>query len=346
MREKDRLINKYERERRARLQRYGSEINRLYYEAIDAAALAAEGITLQPGVFDFKKYPSLNRKIDSILGTLGSKVELALYSNVAAEWVASNVNNDTLFTTLYNRPKTTDILTLRNNEAFAAFRDRVDKKGLTLSKRIYNHTEAYKTELEIGLGDGILYGKDHRSMARDLKKYLYEPDKLFRRVKKEGKLQLSKAAQNYHPGQGVYRSSAKNIQRLTRTETNMSYRRADMERYKSSPFVIGFEVKLSKSHPRYDICDQLKGMYPVKFTFVGWHPQCLCFCVPILLSPDEYDAMERDLLNGVDISKKNYTTRPDPKGLQVSEWYKENRDRIANWNTVPYFIKDNPSFFK
>lgn len=58
-------------------------------------------------------------------------------------------------------------------------------------------------------------------MTRDLRNYLQHPDVLFRRVRDQhGILRLSQAAKDYHPGQGVYRSSYKNARRLTATETN------------------------------------------------------------------------------------------------------------------------------
>ena len=59
-------------------------------------------------------------------------------------------------------------------------------------------------------------------LSRDVRRYLRNPDKLFRRVRdKHGNLRLSKAAKAYHPGRGVYRSSYRNALRLTATENNM-----------------------------------------------------------------------------------------------------------------------------
>ena len=91
-------------------------------------------------------------------------------------------------------------------------------------------------------------------MASDMKKYLKHPDKIFRRVTVNGKLQLSKAARAYNPESGMYRSSYKNALRLTRTETNMSYRTADIERWRKLPFVTAFKINTSNNHPKYDIC--------------------------------------------------------------------------------------------
>jgi len=347
MANKERLYKKYEAQHKARLLKYGNEIDRIYYEAIDAIALSAEGTTLLPGTFDLKKYPSLNRKVKSVLEKLSSNIEVFLYSSIAKEWVAADIKNDEIFDILLGRKgKKSSLLNMRSEDALNAFLERKDKNGLNLSKRVYKQVGAYKNELEAGLADGIAWGKGHKELGRDLKKYLKEPDKVFRKIKSEGKVRLSKPALAYKPGQGVYRSSNKNIQRLTRTETNMGYRKSDMIRYQRSPFVIGFEVKLSAAHPRYDICDNLAGPYPVTFIFVGWHPQCICFNIPILLTPAEYDRMENDLLDGKDISKIKYTDRPTPNADQAKKWWSENKDVVNNWASTPYFIKDNPSFFK
>lgn len=83
----------------------------------------------------------------------------------------------------------------------------------------------------MGLDLGIGSGKAAPKLARELKQYLQNPDKLFRRIRdKHGMLQLSKRAAAYHPGRGVYRSSYKNARRLAATETNIAYRTADYER--------------------------------------------------------------------------------------------------------------------
>lgn len=86
---------------------------------------------------------------------------------------------------------------------------------------------------------------------------------------KDGNLKLSQAAQKYHPGTGVYRSSYKNAMRVTRTEVNMAYQASDSERWTRSWWVKGIRVSLSNNHtspdskgrpaPLVDICDELAG---------------------------------------------------------------------------------------
>lgn len=91
----------------------------------------------------------------------------------------------------------------------------------------------------------------------------------------------------YHPGRGVYRSSARNAQRLARTEINMAYRKAEQERWKSFDFVVGYEVKTTQNGRHVeDICDCLAGKYRKDFKFLGWHPMCMCYSIPILKTED------------------------------------------------------------
>ena len=186
---------------------------------------------------------------------------------------------------------------------------------------------------------------DAGELSREVRKYLLEPEKLFRRVRnKHGELVLSKAAKAYHPGQGVYRSSYKNAMRVTRTETNMAYRTADITRWQQLPFVTGYEVKTSKSHkermPMGDICDDLAGVYPKGFMFKGWHPHCLCYIVPKLCTDKELEELTQRILDG---TEDEFT----PAGMvedvpnQFKEWVAENTERIEAAQSLPYFLRDN-----
>jgi hypothetical protein len=65
----------------------------------------------------------------------------------------------------------------------------------------------------------------------------------------DGKLDLSKNAKAFHPGKGAYRSSYKNAMRLTRTETNASYRLADQDQWQRMDFVVSMRVHKSNNHP-------------------------------------------------------------------------------------------------
>lgn len=146
----------------------------------------------------------------------------------------------------------------------------------------------------MALSAAIEPGTSAMELAADIKTYLNEPDKMFRRFRykdeegnwqrkwkqkvtdADGKVHFIDAdPKAYHPRRGVYRSSARNAQRLARTEINMAYRAAEQERWKSFDFVVGYEVKITQNGKHVeDICDCLKGKYRKDFKFMGWHPQC------------------------------------------------------------------------
>lgn len=220
----------------------------------------------------------------------------------------------------------------RNMDAMAKFMER-KVAGMNLSDRVWNLAGAMQEQMEFYLQSGIAAGRSADQISRDVRQVLNEPDKRFRRVRDPltGELKPSKPMENYHPGRGVYRSSYMNARRLARTEINMAYHEANMEMYRSSPVIIGYEVKLSAAHPVYDICDELQGRYPKQFTFHGWHPQCLCIDVPVYMTMDQLEAWE----NGENIEQV----------ADVPERFKtymaEHREQFEGWKKQPYFVTQN-----
>ena len=158
---------------------------------------------------------------------------------------------------------------------------------------------------------------------------------------------------DYSFGRGVYRSSYKNAMRLARTETNMAYRTADQERWRQLDFVIGYRVVLSDNHPEPDICNDLsarrgekgsRGVYPKDFVFKGWHPQCRCYVVPILADEKEFDKIQEAILNDEPIPESKSVIREPNKYFQ--DWWKSNKSRVAEAQSLPYWVKDNPKYAK
>ena len=161
------------------------------------------------------------------------------------------------------------------------------------------------------------------------------PDKRFRRVRdpETGKLRPSKPMAGYHPGQGVYRSSFQNALRMTRTETNMAYRFSDQERWQQLDFVVGYEVKLSNSHPAYDICDEMAGEYPKTFKFGSWHPNCRCYTVPILAKQEAFvESLTKDTL---------ITGHVKAIPGRAAKHIGNNTKKLQGLNSTPYWMKDN-----
>lgn len=331
----------------ARLKGYLTRVKQLYDTYTTRAAHIASRANFDPSgdrMFKFSDYPQLKGAIEDLLNEYMSGVSANIMRGTSEEWKNCNefqdlIVNKALKTYGVNTKsgEVREIYYQDNPDRLKAFQQRRDS-GMNLSRRVWNLKEQYKQELELGLSVGIERGISANDLARNVKKYLNEPDKLFRRVRdKYGRLQLSKAAKAYHPGRGVYRSSFKNAQRLTRSEINMSYRTAEQVRWQQFDFVLGYEIKLSKSHPCEDVCDKLAGKYPKTFKWTGWHPNDLCYCIPILKSEEEFFSLD---------------TSPSPNEITdvpeaFKEWVRDNKDRISAANergTTPYFIRDNKDY--
>jgi len=120
---------------------------------------------------------------------------------------------------------------------------------------------------------------------------------------------------------------------MTRTDTNMAYRLSDQERWKKMDFVQGYEVKLSASHPEYDICDDLQGKYPKTFVFGGWHPNCYCYTVPILASQG---AFVENLQHDTPLTGHIKAIPPRAK-----TYVAKHSQQFNNWKNPPYWLEDN-----
>jgi hypothetical protein len=325
------------------------QIRKIYERAIIQISLKASTVSLQDKPFALSLYPILEKFIDSQVDQMHKAAVQTIVDSVKRSWDLSNKKNDQFIDKRLAgknpKPKVNQILYDPNNDALSSFIQRKEK-GLNLSSRVWNSLDTFKKEMEQGLGVGIGKGQSALSLASEIKQYLNNPDKLFRRVKNDqGQLALSNAAKNFHPGQGIYRSSYKNSLRLTRTETNIAYRSADHVRWQKLPFVVGIEIKTSNNHPQFDICDKLKGEYPKDFKFTGWHPQCRCYQVPKLMTDSEYDKFEDSILNDTEFegaSRNEIVKPPDAFG----QFLKQNSDRIAGWSNKPYWLKDNPEIVK
>ena len=329
------------------------KIDDIYAAAVtEAASIGAIVRGFNPDkVFAFSDYPMTRDRVNAMLKQLHNQVVGVVENGCRAEWDLANEKNDELTERLlgpYRETMPKEVLEryYRNNndarEQFIRRREEVrgETEGLNLSDRVWRYTDQFKQEIELGLDLGLGEGRSADQMSRDLRGYLREPNKLFRRVRdKHGNLVLSKAAKAYHPGRGVYRSSYKNARRLAATETNIAYRSADHIRWNQLDFVVGIRINLSKNHtingvPFTDICDDLQGLYPKTFKFTGWHPLCRCYPTSVLKTEDE---LFRDL-DGVDRGSENKVEKT-PKAFD--EYVRKNRDRIAGSASKPYWVLDN-----
>lgn len=292
--------------------------------------------------FAFQNYPQLKKKINELMLAMQKEVVATIEQGQAEQWIYANEKQDAFLKhVLGNKlalvPKS---YFARNLQALNAFKIRKDG-GLGLSDRVWNQTKQFRQEMELALDVG-LDGRSAAKLANDVKILLKEPDKLFRRVRdKHGNLKLSSTAKAYHPGQGVYRSSYKNAERLARTEINMAYRTADHLRFMAMDFIVGFEVKLSNRGDSCPMCVALAGKYPKKFLFRSWHSNCRCYVIAILSTEDEFFDSLKD--NYKEVVSENTIKKPH-KGFY--DWLEENKERIKKAKSTPYFVGDNPKYFK
>ncbi|WP_139959181.1 hypothetical protein [Flavicella sediminum] len=280
---------------------------------------------------------SVEKEIDKIIASHGEKLHKLIGNNIESSWNLANAASDAETKDyLKGTGVSSDGLMLRNTAALEAFKTRT-AGGFKLSDRVWNLNSQTKSQLESLLSSGVIEGRSAVKMASDLKQYLKEPNRRYRRIrdKETGKLILSNPAKNYHPGKGVYRSSYKNALRLSRNETNIAYRTADFLRVQQMPFVVGVKVNLSNSHLVYDICDELQGKYPKDFKFTGWHPNCLCFTTTIRLPKDKFISY----MNTGKIDGRYQVTKIPSKAIK---FLAGNLDKIKK--SKPYFYSDNPKY--
>lgn len=356
-----------------RTEGYAAEVRAIYLDALGEIINLVKGTELEDGKpFSFSEY-GYSEEVTPILRNMYSRTYQAIRGGVQKEWLLSNEHNDELVKSIFGASSIEDHhfarYFLRNKEAMDAFFARkTGEEGLSLSQKVWKYNGMFKEELENALDLAIGEGTPANRLATKIKGYLQEPDKFYRRFRvkigedengnpiygriwkrriwdkeSESYKWVNDDPKKYHPGQGVYRSSYRNAQRLARTETNIAYREADFTRWQQLDFVVGVEIKLSNNHPVWDICDDLKGVYPKGFKWVGWHPNCRCYMVPVLAKEEELDQMLDKILNGEDPGS---VVTDSPKDLpdQFQTWVKDNEERYAKAEakgTLPYFIKDN-----
>lgn len=333
----------------------GTRIDRIFKKAAEEAARIGESIKAplpEDRIFSFDDFPETQKQIERLMAALQESMEVTVVNGVRSAWTLSNNKNNALVSRIFG-DRAGDLSKERyrryfstNGAALDAFLQR-RQQGLDLSDRVWKYTNMFKREIELGLDLGIRSGESAQQMGKSLRQYLRHPDKLFRRVRdKHGVLRLSKAAQEFHPGRGVYRSSYKNARRLACTETNIAYRTSDHLRWQQMDFVVGIEIKLSNNHtlngvPLTDICDTLAGRYPKDFKFTGWHPHCRCHVVTVLKTDEEMAEDTRRILDGEQPKKSSVNAVRDVPAA-FRDWVEEHSDRIEMGGNLPYFVKDNP----
>lgn len=333
-------------------EQYAAAVQALFDRATLAIAQSAARHNIDPDKpFSFDDYPEVKTELQRVVGQLASQLQTTIETGSKNQWLFACDKNDGFLASIMDTSKLSKArlkkMQDRNLDALSTFQGR-KVGGMDLSQRVWRYVGQFRDQLETALDVGLGEGRSAQQLARDVKQNLREPDRLFRRVRdKRGNLVLSKAARAFHPGQGVYRSSVKNAQRLTRSEINMAYRESDFLRWQQLDFVVGFEIHRSNHEPlcKCKMCDRLQGRYPKTFKFKGWHPQCMCYAVPILMDEETFDENElgdlKAALRGTEYKKKQSRNLVTDVPDGFKEWVAENMEASAGWASTPYFIKDN-----
>lgn len=327
-----------------RLNRYVSLVEQIYDTLNLEAAKAVSRTKYSPDSdkpFKWSDYPQTKKQIDDIQAQFVDDIHAAIYRGTSEEWKNSNEAQDLIANKVlraYNAQVDKEkykVLYQTNSDALKAFQNRKDK-GLNISAKLWQQSMIYKEELEAAISCAIQKGTSAVTLSKQISKYLLD----FPLLQKDYKDRYGSAE---HIQDCEYRSI-----RLARSEINMAYRTAENERWKQMDFVVGYEIKLSSSHhsrmPHGDICDTLAGKYPKDFTWTGWHPNDLCYKVPILKTEEEF--WEWD--GRIDVSTESINEVKDVPD-EFKKWVLENQQKIEKArkrNTLPYFLRDNKSIIQ
>lgn len=298
-------MNKYDKQYKQKQLRIRLDLEKMYSQMIDdlVSATSILDLPLDEYIY-FKNYPTLKKKADELIKNLGTKLNLYINNQLSIVWSLSNSKNDNLIDQTFSKYDkiAPESLKSHNEKALETFRQS-KIKGLTLSDRVWSSNANLRQELESALSAGLEKGQSAKSLAKDIKKYLNEPNMRFRRVRdKFGNLKPSKNALSYNPGQGVYRNSQANALRLAKETINRAYRESDHLRWSQMPFVIGYKLRNSERKATVcDICARMNGtVFPKSYKFIGLHIGCLCTATPVLCS--ESDMIR--IINGEDVEVK------------------------------------------
>lgn len=359
------MEDKRRKELTDRLDRIEKQLFQLYGSTYRAAlGIRAVREAIETGAnFTWQGNPAAEKQLDRYLRQLSTKATAMIQSGITSSWETGEARAGETIAGSY-APKLQGEAARISGEATREQRRQgmtahafatQERGGLTVSGRVWNLQGNAKRELETMIQNGILEGKSPHEVSRDIRKYLNNPDALFRRVRnpRTGDLELSQAARDYRPGTGIYRSAYKNARRLAVTEMNAAYRRAQWEGYQQNPLVVGYEIRLSANHtttvkgrtvPLEDICDRLAGRYPKTFLWTGWHPQCRCDMIPVLITEADFKERIKARKNGTlaEWKPRDWQSR-QVKALprQAREWATENAERISNARSLPDWVENN-----
>ena len=353
---------------------YNKRLGRLYSDYVKKLTSLGYGedVLEDDALFNFDNFPQLKARLNDIFKDYYQN-SLLCYKSGITDGVALAYNHDEMVIGGYSVLTDKAIRVARDTAAATFIANRLKtKNGLNLSQIIWNYCQQTKSEFEMAMSntiaDGIKKGSSAEEVGKSIRKYLNDPDMMYRRyhtikVQKNGKKKDvvtwrrrriidGKVRFVEEPlekvGMGVYRSARKNALRVARTEINSAYHKARNERWQNEPFVIGQYIHVSPQHNIDDICNDLEGRYPKYFDWRSWHSQCICTSDPITIQGEEKKEFYKRLMAGEDMS--NYVspfavlTMPE----KYNQYIKDNSEAIVKAGMrgkLAWHLQDNTKYW-
>ncbi len=353
---------------------YNKRLGRLYSDYVKKLTSLGYGedVLEDDALFNFDNFPQLKARLNEIFNDYYQN-SLLCYKSGITDGVALAYNHDEMVIGGYSVLTDKAIRVARDTTAATFISNRLKvKNGLNLAQTVWNYCQQTKSEFEMAMSntiaDGIKQGSSAEEIGKSIRKYLNDPDMMYRRyhtikVQKNGKKKDvvtwrrrriidGKVRFIEEPlekvGMGVYRSARKNALRVARTEINAAYHKARNERWQNEPFVIGQYIHVSPQHNIDDICNDLEGRYPKDYVWISWHPQCICTSDPITIQGEEKKEFYKRLMAGEDMS--NYVspfavlTMPE----KYNQYIKDNSEAIVKAGMrgkLAWHLQDNTKYW-
>lgn len=353
---------------------YNKRLGRLYSDYVKQLTLLGYGEDMLEDdvLFNFDNFPQLKARLNEIFNDYYQN-SLLCYKSGITDGVALAYNHDEMVIGGYSVLTDKAIRVARDTAAATFIANRLKaKNGLNLAQTVWNYCQQTKSEFEMAMSntiaDGIKEGSSAEEIGKSIRKYLNDPDMMYRRyhtikVQKNGKKKDvvtwrrrriidGKVRFVEEPlekvGMGVYRSARKNALRVARTEINAAYHKARNERWQNEPFVIGQYIHVSPQHDIDDICNDLEGRYPKDYVWISWHSQCMCTSDPITIQGEEKKEFYKRLMAGEDMS--NYVspfavlTMPE----KYNQYIRDNSEAIVKAGMrgkLAWHLQDNTKYW-
>lgn len=353
---------------------YNKRLGRLYSDYVKKLTSLGYGedVLEDDALFNFDNFPQLKARLNDIFNDYYQN-SLLCYKSSITDGVALAYNHDEMVIGGYSVLTDKAIRIARDTAAATFISNRLKtKNGLNLAQIVWNYCQQTKSEFEMAMSntvaDGIKQGSSAEEIGKSIRRYLNDPDMMYRRyhtikVQKNGKKKDvvtwrrrriidGKVRFIEEPlekvGMGVYRSARKNALRVARTEINAAYHKARNERWQNEPFVIGQYIHVSSQHNIDDICNDLEGRYPKDYVWISWHPQCICTSDPITIQGEEKKEFYKRLMAGEDMS--NYVspfavlTMPE----KYNQYIKDNSEAIVKAGMrgkLAWHLQDNTKYW-